>query len=399
MKNIFKTISNLFTSAPVEKPADVPEPQARSTPSVFAPQQARRYLAFDLEIAKVVPGDFSGWKHHRPLGICCAATMLAGQEPRLWYSRTAGGRFAPKMSRQDVNQLVQFLYQAVREGWQIVTWNGLSFDFDVLAEESDRPDLCINLAMDHTDMMFHFLCLTGYLVSLDKAARGMGLPGKMANMTGDLAPALWQSGQHQTVLDYNAQDVRATLGLANACDSARKLTWYTMSGAHREINLPNGWLTVNEVKDFPRPDTSWMSQPLRREEMYAWITGFENRYYDARSDWNLPQVQPIPTYPNHPNHTTPVYEEPPELSADEINAIFCDDELYGYDVPLAQPEEPPLTLVPFSQSIAGICVCPVCRGAPQEDFMFKQLYEEGAGEYWDRDVDGSWDDDWDSDDD
>lgn len=34
----------------------------------------RNYIAFDLEIYKIVPGDFNYWRSHRPLGISCAAT-------------------------------------------------------------------------------------------------------------------------------------------------------------------------------------------------------------------------------------------------------------------------------------------------------------------------------------
>ena len=36
---------------------------------------ARRYLAFDIETAKDVPGDDFNWRPHRPLGIACAATL------------------------------------------------------------------------------------------------------------------------------------------------------------------------------------------------------------------------------------------------------------------------------------------------------------------------------------
>ena len=46
----------------------------------------RKYLAFDIEIAKpLVGGD--DWKAQRPLGISCAATLRSDQEePTLWYS-------------------------------------------------------------------------------------------------------------------------------------------------------------------------------------------------------------------------------------------------------------------------------------------------------------------------
>ena len=44
----------------------------------------RRYLAFDIETASTAKDD---WRSQRPLGIACAATLLADSpEPRLWHS-------------------------------------------------------------------------------------------------------------------------------------------------------------------------------------------------------------------------------------------------------------------------------------------------------------------------
>jgi len=36
----------------------------------------RRYLAFDMETAKVLPPDVTDVLAHRPLGITCAAAVL-----------------------------------------------------------------------------------------------------------------------------------------------------------------------------------------------------------------------------------------------------------------------------------------------------------------------------------
>ena len=52
-------------------------------------------------------------------------------------------------------------------------------------------------------------------LGLVKAAMGMGLPGKQAGMSGELAPKYWQQGRQAEVLAYVAQDVRTTLDLAS----------------------------------------------------------------------------------------------------------------------------------------------------------------------------------------
>ncbi len=41
---------------------------------------SRNFLAFDIETAKDVPGDFADWRKHRPLGICCAAMVVGDSD-------------------------------------------------------------------------------------------------------------------------------------------------------------------------------------------------------------------------------------------------------------------------------------------------------------------------------
>lgn len=96
-------------------------------------------------------------------------------------------------------------------GYTIVTWNGLSFDFDVLAEESGMIEKCRTLAINHVDMMFHALCRLGHGISLDSAAKGMDLLGKNEDMTGILALS---SGQRE-----------GKKKCSNTWPTTRKLRW------------------------------------------------------------------------------------------------------------------------------------------------------------------------------
>ena len=50
----------------------------------------RKYLAFDIETAKEVPGVDFDWKPHRPLGISCIACQSTeDEEPRVWFTKNA----------------------------------------------------------------------------------------------------------------------------------------------------------------------------------------------------------------------------------------------------------------------------------------------------------------------
>jgi hypothetical protein len=129
---------------------------------------ARRYLAFDIETAKDVPGDDFNWRPHRPLGISCAATLASdSSEVRLWHGKRDDGTPADRMTRDDVEGLVQYLCKMTEDGFTILTWNGLGFDFDILAEESAALAHCQACALGHVDMMFHIVCSLGYPVALE----------------------------------------------------------------------------------------------------------------------------------------------------------------------------------------------------------------------------------------
>ena len=232
----------------------------------------RKYLAFDIETARVLPEDESDLKSHRPLGIACAATLLAdSKELRLWHGGQDRSNPGDRLSQDEAADLVRYLEDQVAQGYTILTWNGLGFDFDILAEESTLLENCRELATSHVDIMFHIVCQRGFGVSLDAAARGMEVTGKPEGMDGSRAPVLWAEGKREEVLRYVAQDVRTTMDLAVACESFKALRWVARSGKLRTMRLLDGWLTVDEALALPVPNTSWMDSPWTREDFTGWM--------------------------------------------------------------------------------------------------------------------------------
>ena len=174
-------------------------------PGVTEPQ---RLLAFDIETAKPLPDEVTDLLSHRPLGIACAAAVdIEGQHEVLWHGRKAG-TFAAQMSRWEAQRLVHDLVGFVEGGYTLVTWNGVGFDFNILAEESGLLGECASLALAHIDLMFHIVCSRGFPLALDKVAQGMELPGKPSGMSGSKAPTLWASGHQADVLGYVVGDCR-----------------------------------------------------------------------------------------------------------------------------------------------------------------------------------------------
>jgi hypothetical protein len=237
----------------------------------------RRVVAFDLEIEVQIPEDADDWAPFRPYGITCAATLISDEKLRLWHGpRSSNGIYAPRMAPEEVRVLARYLYDLYTDGYLPLTWNGLGFDFDVLAEESSSDEtttLCRELALNHIDIAFAMFCAKGFMVSLGKAATGMGLSGKLDGITGVDAPRLWKRGAagQKKALEYVAQDVRTVADLYRSIQAKGYVRWISRSGRPSFWPVPDGRVpSVSEAVRTPEPDTSWMRDPWPRSRFYGW---------------------------------------------------------------------------------------------------------------------------------
>ena len=258
-----------------------------------------KLAAFDLEIAKEIPEhtcpvcgghdirlneklamcvtcgsiksiyDFrSDWKDHRPLGITCAATHN-GTHPSFNMGK-------PRMTKSQAAELVYRLL-GYAEKKLIVGFNSLSFDFDVLAEESGMYEECKELALNHVDLMMIVVTFRGHYLRLDKAAKGAGVKGKklehiilsdgrVLEMSGKHAPKLWEDGEYQYVLDYLAEDVRCTLELAEWVQKNKMIRWISERGYEQKIHVPKLY-TVKECLALNPVLPPWVTEPIEKKSM------------------------------------------------------------------------------------------------------------------------------------
>ena len=59
--------------------------------------------------------------------------------------------------------------------------------------------------------------------------------------------------------------------IALLAEQRRRFQWITRKGTKSTLALARGWLTVREALNLPEPDTSWMSQPLKRRDLMSWL--------------------------------------------------------------------------------------------------------------------------------
>jgi len=239
-----------------------------------------KLAAFDLEIAKGIPDGIADWRTVSPLGISCASVAFSDcNTPLVRYG-------VPQMTREDCQMLVRELQGLIDQGYSIVTWNGSSFDFPVLAEESGMYTECVDLAANHIDLMLIVTFTKGWFLSLQKALDGARLSGKvktvslsngtvLKDMDGSKAPELWSQGEHEAVLTYLQGDVEQLIKLAEVVQRDGAIRWTANSGKPQSIMIDR-LLTVNECLNIPEPDVSWMTNPPSRQQFVQWMEPYRS---------------------------------------------------------------------------------------------------------------------------
>jgi len=244
-----------------------------------------KLASFDLEITKILPENVNNIIDYAPLGISCAALAFDDKSDVLFWQDF------PQLSRKESQALTQDLISHVASGYTLLTWNGCNFDFRVLAQESGMVEECGQLALNHVDLMLLVTFTKGWLLGLDKALSGAGIAGKVKKLTlsngetlndmsGALAPVLWARQEYNAVLTYLKGDVAQTLELAKVVQSSHAIRWISGNGKPQAVSVPR-LLTVKECFGIPEPDTSWMTNPPRRETFIEWIPNWRQQIQTA----------------------------------------------------------------------------------------------------------------------
>ena len=234
-----------------------------------------KFAAFDLETSKLIPENVSDIKDYAPLGISCAAVAFSDKDDVIFWQGV------PQLSKDDCRTLVGNLQEIVNEGYTLLTWNGCSFDFFVLAKEFGLVEECGSFALNHVDLMMIVTFTKGYFLGLDKALAGAGVKGKVKKLTlsdgtklddmsGAKAPQLWADGEYQAVLEYLRADVTQLIELAKVIEQRKSIQWNSNSGRPQYVSVDRFFL-AKDCFNIPKPDVSWMENPPSRKGFINWI--------------------------------------------------------------------------------------------------------------------------------
>lgn len=229
-----------------------------------------KFLSYDIEIYDQIDGDQIDVSAIKP----SVAAYCTNENDVIFYEGD------PFMSKETARQLVVDMYAKYKEGFIPFTWNGLSFDFKLLALYSGLIKECADMALNGVDGMFLVVAHNGYMLGLDKVLNGCNVGSKLHtvtlnngvafdSMSGKEAPRLWQAKEFEAVKAYLKDDVIMPFRLAHKLCETKKMSWLSNSG--RQNFLYTEMLTVKDALKLPLPDTSWMKAPVKREDFYNWI--------------------------------------------------------------------------------------------------------------------------------
>jgi hypothetical protein len=205
---------------------------------------------------------------------------------RLWHGDlTASDSF---MSTSALCELIDYLWDC-RESCQVVTWNGLKFDFQVLSLALDHGpvdpamvgqyrDKIRALCWDHMDLCFNFLVHNGFMISLQKTAEGF-MSEVQKSGTGASVCELWRHVSERThVLNYCCQDLLVLQSVLSHMMWQRHVAWVTKKGTTRKwVPTDHGHLFASVLQTSKHPP---VRLPVRQgtfvqptiEECTSWLS-------------------------------------------------------------------------------------------------------------------------------
>ena len=167
-----------------------------------------------------------------------------------------------------------------------MSWNGLSFDFPVMAEESGLESECQLLSSRHVDMMFHVYCVKGQYLDLKTAATGNASdspdPGLWLK---GMRPRLWAEGKHRLVLDHLAENLRTTTDLALTCERRKVFLWINRRGSSQGMDLPSGLAYRAGSGEDQRNRSHPMAMGPLTNQSFSMIENSNPEWVDMSMEW------------------------------------------------------------------------------------------------------------------
>lgn len=212
--------------------------------------------------------------------ITCAATRLDTPNSivtTMWHSK-----LNDTMSRIQIGELVDYMYNLYNTGVMITTFNGASFDFQCLAHalqgDTERIEKIKTLTLYHVDVLICFAATHGYYSKLSSFMAPNGLEDKSG--CGADAIAAWVDNTETSkrgVLEYCGNDVRCLDQLVRVILKNKGVYRQTKRGSRAFWKVDSLECVSDALDTYLKvsPDVSWMETPPDITKCIAWLKNEE----------------------------------------------------------------------------------------------------------------------------
>lgn len=232
-----------------------------------------KFVAFDCETSGIGENDF----------ITCIVAIKSDENKEQTVHKYFN-EYGKPIDVHTITIFVELLWDLhVNQNYEIISYNGLSFDFKFLARHADNSktvNTIETLALSGMDIMLDFATEHGYMVKLQSFAEGCRLAGK--TNTGAWAAETWKAGdptECEKVVEYCKEDVRVLCDLVYYRLERQRLHRKTKSGS-RQLWVPQAQLfrCAHEcITAFQRTPVvaKWMPNKFNMASLWDWIVNEE----------------------------------------------------------------------------------------------------------------------------
>ena len=172
-----------------------------------------------------------------------------------------------------IAELVSFMEEDGDNGRSVVSYNGSSFDFKMLAHQATDPALkqrIKTLALNHFDL--HLACMIerGHRLKLDGLAKAT--LGAAKSGSGLDAIKYWRAKEYQKLFEYCQQDVELLRDLYNLAKNGDSLRFESSKGNVFDVDLRATIdVTAEELSKQMPKQQDWMRTAPSLTKVFDWI--------------------------------------------------------------------------------------------------------------------------------
>ena len=204
--------------------------------------------------------------------ITCVVTEFEGRA-KIWATPGKDDGTYTLLSEAAIEELVAFMESNGADGHGVVSYNGSSFDFKMLANQAKCTALkerIKRLALNHYDM--HLACMVerGHRMKLDGLAKAT--LGSAKSGSGLDAIKYWKEKDYGKLFDYCGQDVVLLRDLYNLVENGESLQFESARGNLFDVNLkPTFGMTADELSKQTPNVQPFMKEAKPVRDVFDWI--------------------------------------------------------------------------------------------------------------------------------